>query len=117
MSKHLIEVRVNGELQRMEVPARRRLSDFLRDDLNLTGTKRGCEASVCGACSVLVEEQVEGQVVKSRLSLAVQANGCSLTTIEGIGQGDSLHPLHRLHANRRIGASGRAEDAWKLKKS
>jgi carbon-monoxide dehydrogenase small subunit len=113
MSKHLIEVRVNGELQRMEVPARRRLSDFLRDDLNLTGTKRGCEASVCGACSVLVE----GQVVKSCLSLAVQANGCSVTTIEGIGQGDSLHPLHRLHANRRIGASGRAEDAWKLKKS
>lgn len=89
MSKHLIEVTVNGDTQQVEVPARRMLSDLLRDDLNLTGTKRGCETGTCGACSVLVD----GEVVKSCLSLAVQANGRSITTIEGLAKGDVLHPL------------------------
>lgn len=89
MSKHSIEVTVNGERQSIEVPARRMLSDFLRDDLHLTGTKRGCETGTCGACSVLLD----GEVVKSCLSLAVQAHGCSITTVEGLSQGDILHPL------------------------
>ncbi len=89
MSTHRIDIQVNGEPHRVEVPARRMLSDLLRDDLNLTGTKRGCETGTCGACSVLVD----GMVVKSCLSLAVQAHGCSVTTIEGISQGDTLHPL------------------------
>jgi len=91
MSKHLIEVTVNGERHSVEVPARRMLSDFLRDDLNLTGTKRGCETGICGACSVLVD----GEVVKSCLSLAVQANGRSITTVEGLASGDELHPLQQ----------------------
>lgn len=91
MSKHLIEVTVNGEKHSAEVPARRMLSDFLRDDLNLTGTKRGCETGICGACSVLVD----GEVVKSCLSLAVQANGRSITTVEGLAKGDELHPLQQ----------------------
>ena len=91
MSKHLIEVTVNGERHSVEVPARRMLSDFLRDDLNLTGTKRGCETGICGACSVLVD----GEVVKSCLSLAVQANGRSITTVEGLAKGDELHPLQQ----------------------
>jgi len=91
MSKHTIEVTVNGELRKQDVPARRMLSDFLRDDLLLTGTKRGCETGVCGACSVLVD----GEVVKSCLSLAVQANGKTITTIEGLADGDTLHPLQQ----------------------
>lgn len=91
MSKHLIEVTVNGEKHSAEVPARRMLSDFLRDDLNLTGTKRGCETGICGACSVLVD----GEVVKSCLSLAVQADGRSITTVEGLAKGDELHPLQQ----------------------
>ena len=91
MSQHLIEVTVNGELQRVEVPARRMLSDLLRDDLHLTGTKRGCETGVCGACSVLLN----GEVVKSCLSLAVQADGCEITTVEGLSQGETLHPLQQ----------------------
>ncbi|MEK7944373.1 (2Fe-2S)-binding protein [Pigmentiphaga sp. YJ18] len=91
MSKHLIEVTVNGEQHSAEVPARRMLSDFLRDDLNLTGTKRGCETGICGACSVLVD----GEVVKSCLSLAVQANGRNITTVEGLAKGDELHPLQQ----------------------
>ena len=89
MSKHHIEVEVNGQKVEAEVPARRMLSDFLRDDLHLTGTKRGCETGTCGACSVLLD----GQLVKSCLSLAVQAKGCQVRTVEGLAQGDQLHPL------------------------
>jgi carbon-monoxide dehydrogenase small subunit len=91
VSKHLIELNVNGEQVSMEVPAHRMLSDFLRDDLNLTGTKRGCETGICGACSVLMD----GEVVKSCLSLAVQAHGREIVTIEGLAQGDALHPLQQ----------------------
>jgi carbon-monoxide dehydrogenase small subunit len=89
MSKHHIELEVNGQKVEAEVPARRMLSDFLRDDLHLTGTKRGCETGTCGACSVLLD----GQLVKSCLSLAVQAKGCQVRTVEGLAQGDQLHPL------------------------
>jgi carbon-monoxide dehydrogenase small subunit len=89
MSTRRIELTVNGETHSEEVPARRLLSDFLRDDLHLTGTKRGCETGVCGACSVLVD----GEVVKSCLMLAVQANGREITTIEGLAKGEELHPL------------------------
>ncbi|MEJ8810002.1 (2Fe-2S)-binding protein [Variovorax ureilyticus] len=89
MSQHRIECTVNGEAQSVEVPARRLLSDFLRDDLHLTGTKRGCETGICGACSVLVD----GEVVKSCLKLAVQVQGCEITTVEGLANGDQLHPL------------------------
>lgn len=89
MSQHTLEVTVNGEPVQASVPARRMLSDFLRDDLHLTGTKRGCETGTCGACSVLVD----GELVKSCLSLAVQADGKRITTVEGLAQGDQLHPL------------------------
>ena len=89
MSQHNINVTVNGAEHEAEVPARRLLSDFLRDDLHLTGTKRGCETGVCGACSVLVD----GEVVKSCLSLAMQAHGCAITTVKGLAQGERLHPL------------------------
>jgi carbon-monoxide dehydrogenase small subunit len=89
MSHHNIALVVNGERQQADVPARRLLADFLRDDLHLTGTKRGCETGVCGACSVLVD----GEVVKSCLSLAAHADGCAITTVEGLAQGDRLHPL------------------------
>ena len=82
MSQHTISLTVNGETVQATVPARRLLSDFLRDDLALPGTKRGCETGICGACSVLVD----GRVVKSCLSLAVQAKGKTITTIEGLSQ-------------------------------
>ena len=89
MSKHIVSIQVNGEAQSLEVPSRRILSDFLRDDLHLTGTKRGCETGTCGACSVLVD----GEVVKSCLMLAVQVDGRHVTTVEGLSQGEKLHPL------------------------
>ena len=95
MSKHHIELEVNGQKVEAEVPARRMLSDFLRDDLHLTGTKRGCETGTCGACSVLLD----GQLVKSCLSLAIQAKGCQVRTVEGLAQGDQLHPIQESFMN------------------
>ena len=89
MSTHTLSLTVNGEALEATVPARRLLADFLRDDLGLSGTKRGCETGICGACSVLVD----GKVVKSCLSLAVQARGKAITTIEGLSSGDALHPV------------------------
>ena len=86
-----IELAVNGATVSATVPVNRLLSDFLREDLHLTGTKRGCETGICGACSVLVD----GEVVKSCLSLAVQARGCAVTTVEGLAKGDQLHPLQQ----------------------
>lgn len=89
MTTHRIECVVNGESHSLDVPTGRMLSDFLRDDLHLTGTKRGCETGVCGACSILLD----GEVVKSCLMLAAQVDGRNITTIEGLAEGDSLHPL------------------------
>jgi carbon-monoxide dehydrogenase small subunit len=89
MSKRPVEIVVNRKAYSAEVAARRLLADFLRDDLFLTGTKRGCETGVCGACSVLMD----GEVVKSCLLLAVQANGHEITTIEGLAIDDHLHPV------------------------
>ncbi|KRB99904.1 ferredoxin [Hydrogenophaga sp. Root209] len=95
MSQHPINLTVNGEDVQATVSARRLLCDFLRDDLHLTGTKRGCETGTCGACSVLVD----GEVVKSCLSLAVQARGSAITTVEGLATGEALHPLQESFMN------------------
>jgi carbon-monoxide dehydrogenase small subunit len=87
-----ISLTVNGEEHEVDVPARRLLADLLRDDLNLTGTKRGCETAICGACTVLVD----GEPVKSCLMLALQARGKAVTTIEGLRRSDGeLHPVQR----------------------
>ncbi len=84
-----IRVEVNGEAHEHEVEPRLLLVHLLRDALGLTGTNVGCETSLCGACTVLVD----GQAVKSCTQLAVQADGCSVTTIEGLQQDGTLHPL------------------------
>lgn len=91
MRHQILNIEVNGEQTQMGVPAHRLLSELLRDDLHLTGTKRGCETGTCGACSVTVN----GKLVKSCLVLAVQADRASITTIEGLGSGEALHPLQR----------------------
>jgi aerobic carbon-monoxide dehydrogenase small subunit len=95
MTKKAVEIIVNGKVCRAEVPARRMLSDFLRNDLHLTGTKRGCETGVCGACSVLLD----GEVVKSCLLLAVHADGHEVTTIEGLAVDGALHPIQEAFVN------------------
>jgi len=85
-----VEMHVNGERRRGSVDARLTLADFLREQCALTGTHLGCEHGVCGACTVLVD----GEAVRACLMFAVQANGCAVTTIEGIGGADgSLSPV------------------------
>ena len=85
-----IRVTVNGVPHEREVMTRLHLADFLRQKLGLTGTHLGCEHGVCGACTV----HVEGQAVRSCLMLAVQADGKSITTVEGLASApDRLHPL------------------------
>ncbi|HSR51884.1 MAG TPA: (2Fe-2S)-binding protein [Acidobacteriota bacterium] len=84
-----IEVEVNGVRYVRQVDPRQLLVHFLRTELDLTGTRVGCETSLCGACTVLMD----GLTVKSCTQLAVQADGCKITTIEGLGHDGRLHPL------------------------
>ncbi|MFQ5697868.1 MAG: (2Fe-2S)-binding protein [Myxococcota bacterium] len=85
-----ISLEVNGERQSADVPPRLLLVHFLREELGLTGTHVGCETSICGACTVLLD----GRAVKSCTLFAVQAEGRSLLTIEGLApRRDALHPL------------------------
>jgi aerobic-type carbon monoxide dehydrogenase small subunit (CoxS/CutS family) len=90
-----ITVVVNGERFEREVEPRTLLSDFVRHDLQLTGTKVGCEHGVCGACTV----QLDGEPVRSCLMLAAQAGGRSVRTIEGLAE-DGEHPLQRAFHER-----------------
>jgi aerobic carbon-monoxide dehydrogenase small subunit len=91
VSSQTISVTVNGELVEKLVPARRLLVHFLRDDLDLTGTHVGCDTGSCGACTV----HLDGVPVKSCAVLAVQADGASVTTIEGLADGDELTVLQK----------------------
>jgi aerobic-type carbon monoxide dehydrogenase small subunit (CoxS/CutS family) len=85
----VIRLTVNGRPGEGRCEARKLLVDFLREDLQLTGTHVGCEHGVCGACTVLVD----GEAMRSCLMLAVQAEGAQITTVEGLARGDQLHPL------------------------
>ncbi len=84
-----ISLKVNGRALRAEVEPRLLLVHYLRDVLNLTGTHIGCETSICGACTVLMD----GQAVKACTLLAVQADGTEITTIEGLASNGQLHPV------------------------
>ncbi len=87
-----IKVIVNGKRYERQTETRTLLSDFLRHDLSLTGTHVGCEHGVCGACTILFD----GQPIRSCLMLAVQANGHTLTTVEGLAKShNELHPLQQ----------------------
>jgi len=89
MSSHVIRLTVNGIAYSAEVEARLLLSDFLRQNLGLTGTHVGCEQGACGACTVLFN----GEPVRACLMLAVQADGHAVETVEGLGTPQRLHPL------------------------
>ena len=88
MGEH-ISLTVNGTQRELDVEPRRLLVQALREDMDLTGTHVGCDTSQCGACVV----HVDGRAVKSCTMLAVQADGANVTTIEGMADGDVLHPL------------------------
>src|SRR4030095_16139450 len=93
-----IRLSVNGTVYERTVEVRMTLADFLREELNLTGTHLGCEHGICGACTILFD----GEAVRSCLLLAVQAHGTQLMTVEGLAPGETLHPLqqafHEHHA-------------------
>ena len=90
-AKQVIRVTVNGRTDERLVDVRMTLADFIRQDLDLTGTHLGCEHGVCGACTILLN----GEAVRSCLMLAVQADGAELRTVESLAEGDELHPLQR----------------------
>ena len=90
-ARRTVRLTVNGTVFEREVEPRRLLADFLREDLGLTGTHVGCEHGVCGACTVLLD----GDSARSCLTLAVQADGAEIETVEGLGTMDALHPLQR----------------------
>ncbi|WP_144460863.1 (2Fe-2S)-binding protein [Siminovitchia fortis] len=89
--KMKVNMTVNGRERSAEAEPRMLLAHFLRDELGLTGTHIGCDTSQCGACTVMVD----GAAVKSCTMLAVQADGAEVTTVEGIGTVDNLHPMQQ----------------------
>ena len=95
--RRTIELTINGALRRGEAEPRMLLADFLREELDLTGTHVGCEHGVCGACTVIRD----GAAVRSCLMFAVQAAGADLTTVEGLADGENLHPLQKLFSEHR----------------
>ena len=91
-----VGITVNGRRYEQEVEPRLLLVHFIRELGGLTGTKVGCDTSQCGACTVLVD----GVAIKSCTALAVQADGCEVTTIEGLASGETLHPLQEAFWNK-----------------
>jgi len=94
-----INLKINGKTVSAEVADNTLLVDFIRENLGLTGTHIGCDTSQCGACVI----HVDGDSVKSCTMLAAQANGSDITTIEGIGTSDNLHPMQQaFHENHGL---------------
>lgn len=91
----IVELQVNGTKRRVEIDGERSLLNVLRDDLDLTGAKYGCGEGQCGACTVLID----GRAVRSCLTLAANAAGKQITTIEGLEQNERLHPLQEAFLN------------------
>ncbi|MGH2788747.1 MAG: (2Fe-2S)-binding protein [Actinomycetota bacterium] len=89
--KHSISLTVNERAYEIEVEARKTLADALREDCGLTGTHLGCEHGVCGACTVLVDDEP----IRSCLLFAVQCGGSRVRTVEGLADGDELHPIQK----------------------
>ena len=89
--KQTVNVTVNGKPYTAEVPTYRTLVDMLRYDLGLTGTKETCSVGVCGACTIMLD----GRMVSSCIMLAVRADGADILTIEGVADGDKLHPVQQ----------------------
>ncbi len=89
MTPRTVRLSVNRRSYERTVEPRTTLADFLRDDLDLTGTHVGCEHGVCGACTVLLDDQP----VRSCLLFAVQLDGAAVTTVEGLADGERLHPI------------------------
>jgi xanthine dehydrogenase YagT iron-sulfur-binding subunit len=90
-SKHRITLRINGATRQLDVLPWTTVLDALREHLGLTGTKKGCDHGQCGACTILLD----GKRINSCLTLAIMKDGAAITTIEGLAEGDALHPLQQ----------------------
>ena len=88
---HQIKLTINGDTYEVSAPARRTLVDLIRYDIGLTGTKEACSVGVCGACTVMMD----GRIVASCITLAVQADGADIQTIEGMGTPENLSPVQQ----------------------
>ena len=97
MDEQSVSLTVNGTEQNAKAEPRMSLADFLRERLGLTGTHIGCEHGVCGACTVICD----GMAVRSCLMFAVQADKKEIRTIEGLADGDTMHPLQTLFSEQR----------------
>src|SRR5512134_738938 len=93
--KTLLHLQINGETHEFYISVHKTLLEVLREDLNLTGTKHGCELGECGTCTVLLD----GKPVLSCLVLPVEVQGRAITTIEGLAEGSALHPLQTAFAD------------------
>jgi aerobic-type carbon monoxide dehydrogenase small subunit (CoxS/CutS family) len=102
MHRELMTFRVNGEERTVAAPPSHTLLEVLREELDLTGTKHGCELGHCGACTVMID----GEPVLSCLLLAVEAQGVEITTVEGLATGNTLHPLQQAFAERGAAQCG-----------
>jgi aerobic-type carbon monoxide dehydrogenase small subunit (CoxS/CutS family) len=102
MARELMTFHVNGEERMVAAPPSHTLLEVLREELDLTGTKHGCELGHCGACTVMVD----GEPVLSCLMLAVEAQGTEITTVEGLASGNTLHPLQQAFAERGAAQCG-----------
>ena len=102
MEKQLMTLRVNGETHTEAASPTHTLLEVLREELDLTGTKHGCELGHCGACTVLVD----GKPVLSCLMLAVEAQECAITSVEGLARENTLHPLQQAFAERGAAQCG-----------
>ena len=91
-----ISLKVNGEPKKIDIAPWTTMLDLLRDKFMLTGTKKGCDHGQCGACTILID----GKRVNSCLTLAVTKNNCEVTTIEGLGTPDNLHPMQQAFINQ-----------------
>ncbi len=92
--KQVIQLKVNGETREVAIPAHKLLIDVLREDMGLTGTKRGCDDSSCGACAVLAD----GTPLLACVALAASYADCEITTVEGIAPAGELHPVQTSYA-------------------
>jgi carbon-monoxide dehydrogenase small subunit len=99
VDRHVISLDVNGERRELLLPVHKTLLEVLREDMQMTGTKHGCELGECGTCTVLVD----GKPELSCLLLPIQVEGRAITTIEGLANGSTLHPLQQAFAE--VGAA------------
>lgn len=122
--KHVLHLRVNGQAHELYVDVHKTLLEVLREDLNLTGTKHGCELGECGACTVLVADEpqsqlesalesterevrdVRGTPILACLALPIELQGREITTVEGLARGAELHPLQRAFAELNAAQCG-----------